>query len=309
MADTTVSKHYKDQFSEDLLHIFKQRGGKLRNTIKNRPLAAENGFFDYIGSSSVQELTTKGTTPDPVEIEKLRRQCDMRKYAADTTVDKFDMLLAHDYRMEFIKDLVNSHGINMDQKIVEKIKGTAYTGRSGETPVTLPSSQVIPKNLIEATGAGGGTNTNITYAKIRQSYKKFSNNFVVDGMDPDEMPVLLVTPNETHQLYIIAEGLGLENWTTATFMGQKVPVLYNHRIVEVNESVLPTKTGDSTTRELVAYVPRAVNFCIGQEIETNIEYQYGPRQWKIFTDVMFGISRVQEEGVHIIEVDTTLDTA
>ena len=94
-------------------------------------------------------------------------------------------------------ETVEAHGFGyarlVDRIILAAAVGTAYTGETGTTAVTLPGTQAIAVNFVES---GSTANSGLTIGKLRQAQYILDDNEV----DADDPRTLFVSPKQLQDL-------------------------------------------------------------------------------------------------------------
>lgn len=292
MSAPSIAQSYVDMFADDVRFAFQQRGSKLRSTVMVNPMAAENGYFEYIKPVEAVQRTGRAEELVPVNTEHERRRVSVKTFVLPDYIDQFDQaLIKPEMRSAYVSNIVYGLGRKWDKLVIDAAIGTAYSGRNGETPVTLPSDQQI------AVGT-----TNITLAKMREALAKLVGAEAL----PDDASAninLLYTANQLQALLKIAEDLKVDSLTTQSLANGKPNVVFmGMNLIRVNSALLP-KTGNNRT--LVAYVRDAIQYCEVKAPSVSVDWVPTHESWLVNGKMQGDAARVREDGVVTIVCDET----
>ncbi len=154
---TQVSTAFVQQFSASVFHVSQQEGSRLRGKCRIESQKGQAAFWDRIGKTTAEVKSGRHSDTPQVDTPHSRRMVTLTDYNhADLfdSADKIRMLL--DPTSEYLKSFGFAFGRAMDDVIIAAALGTAYTGVSGATPVSLPNSQKLA-----SVSAGAGSNLNV----------------------------------------------------------------------------------------------------------------------------------------------------
>lgn len=176
----TIDTAYINQFSDNLHMLLEQKGSKLRGVFPVEVANGEKHFFDRLGSFTASEVVGRLEITSLQDPSHSRRMADVRRYHASTYLDDIDKLkMLIDPASEYSIKLANAHGKKYDTVVIDAIKGTAATGKSGSGSEAFDTS-----NQQIAHGSAG-----LSVAKFNQALRILQEAEV--DIDSDEL-VLLV---------------------------------------------------------------------------------------------------------------------
>lgn len=192
---------------------------------------------------------------------------------------------------------VYSLGRKMDDIIIEAAFGTAYTGKTGATAVTLPTASAVAVNYVES---GTAANSNLTIGKLRRvryllDKSEAANEGEADlciAVDPSQIQSLLRTTEVTSSDYNTVKALVAGQ--IDTFMGFKF----------IKSNRLPVA---SSVRSTLAWEKQGLLLSVASETMVDV----GPRRDKrnsvqVYVCGSFGSVRMWEEKVIKVSCDETV---
>lgn len=276
---------------------FQQMGSRLRQYVRNESQAAEFEFYDRIGAVDAVEVTTRhGDTP-LISTPHDRRRVALRDFDWADLIDKKDKIrMLADPTSSYVTNAVMALGRAQDDVIIQAAFGTAYTGKTGSTSVTLPAASEIAVNYVES---GAAANSNLTIGKLRRArYLLDKSEATTEGqydlvavVDPSQIQSLLRTTEVTSSDYNTIKAL--VNGEIDTYMGFK--------FVKSNRLTVA-----SNIRETILFEREGLLLASGLEINVDV----GPRRDKrnsiqVYVCGSFGSSRMWEEKVLRCKCDET----
>ncbi len=291
-----VTENFKQKFKSNLELGLQQKSSKLRKSVQMDELAGEVGYFDRIGLATAREKTTRNTDIVYDNPEHIRRACKFRSFFWSTLVDSQDKLrLMLDPASEYSKNAVMALGRKMDTLIINAALGTAYSGKSGTTAISLPSSSVVAKNFVET---GFATDSNLTLGKLRKAVEMLNISEILDDgengtcvISANQLTALLRDTNVTSSDYNSVKAL--VNGEISTFLGLDF----------IRTQLLP-KTGDDRT--VLVYGKRSIKLGMAKDIVTKADViptkHYSTQVYAAFDA---DASRMFEDGVVSVLCDET----
>ena len=267
---------------------FQQKGSRLRDTVTMESQNVEFDFYDRIGPTEAVEVTTRhGDTP-LVETDHSRRRVATKDFDWGDLIDRKDRLrLLADPTSSYVQNAVMAIGRSLDGVIIDAATGSAWTGKTGSTEVTFPSSSQIAANYVET---GVAAASNLTIGKLRRARFLFdSNEAVNDGeelcciVSASQLQGLLRTTEVTSADYNTVKAL--VDGKIDTFMG------FNFKRTE-----LLNKTGNN--RSVLMYPKSGITVGMADDIETRVAERVDKRfSVQVYACGSFGAVRMWEEKV------------
>lgn len=298
MSAASISQSFKDQFSADTRFAYQQQGSKLKSRINVDPLAAENGYFEYIKPVVARQRTGRAEEITPVNTEHERRKCSQKVFEASDYADRFEQALTNvQLAQAYSKNIGMALGREVDGRIISGLLGAAYSGRDGSTSVPFDTTnQRIAVNYVES---GSATTSGLTLAKVRKTLQKLIGAEALPSDSPAAV-TFTYTSNQMLDLLRICEELKVDNLTTMALAGGNPSVVFHGmQFVRVDGSysgglILP-KSG--ANRSCVAFVRDAGSYCEVADIRTSIDWIPTRKSWLITGDFQADAARMRENGV------------
>lgn len=166
----TYPTTYVKQFASNVYHLSQQKESRLKPFVKFDSFVGEGKFYDRLGETEVYEKTGRYSDTKWVDVEWSRRRLNFRDYRWAHPVDQADKLrLIHNPESEVAMAARYAFGRKMDEIIIGAGLGTAYAGKEGTVPVTLPNSQKIGST-------DGSAFASLTVESLRLVRQKFWEN-------------------------------------------------------------------------------------------------------------------------------------
>ncbi|MBL8708643.1 MAG: hypothetical protein JNL25_05585 [Rhodospirillaceae bacterium] len=167
-----VQVAFNAMYSANIMLLVQQKGSRLKDAVRQEMVTGEIAYFDQIGAGSAIKRQSRHADTPLTETPHARRQVMLEDYEYSDLVDRLDQVKSlTDPTNAYAQAAAHALGRAMDDVIIAQANGLARTGKTGQTPVTLPGSQKI---------AAGGTG--LTLAKLLQAKE------ILDAAenDPDE---------------------------------------------------------------------------------------------------------------------------
>lgn len=284
-VDTALVNAYRSNIELGI----QQKGSRLRPYVRMESQKAEFEFYDRIGPTDAVEVQGRHSDTPLISTPHDRRRVGLRDFDWADMIDRMDKVrMLADPTSSYSQNAVYAFGRKTDDIIVEAAFGTAYTGKTGTTTVTFPTStQQIAVDYVES---GSTANSNLTIGKLRRArYILDSQEAAEDGEDlicvhhASQTQALLrqteVTSADYNQVKALVEG------KVDTFMGFK--------FVRMNR--LP-KSGNN--RSVLLFARGGLLAATGYDISVDV----GPRRDKrnsiqVYVSMNMGATRMWEEKV------------
>jgi len=294
-VDTALVQAYKANIELK----FQQMGSRLRPTVRNEQQAAEFDFYDRIGAVDAVEVTTRHADTPLISTPHDRRRVGLRDFDWADLIDKKDKIrMLADPTSAYVTNAVMAMGRAQDDVIIQAAFGTAYTGKTGSTAVTFPSTSEVAVDYVES---GAAAASNLTIGKLRRArYLLDKAEATTEGeydlyivLDPSQIQSLLRSTEVTSSDYNTVKAL--VQGEIDTFMGFKF--IKSNRLTKDSNNV----------RDCICYEREGLLLASGMEITVDV----GPRRDKrnsvqVYVCGSFGSTRMWEEKVLRIKCDEDL---
>ena len=164
MAGTAanIETSYINAFRAGFEQSFQQFDSVFMPYIKLERQASEFAYYDRIG---VADAMTKDTTrygDNPIsEIEHGRRRMDLQDYEIGKYIDEKDIIrVATDPTNPYTMTMTGSGFRQIDDIIIDRVFGDAFTGKSGQDTITFPST--VSAGKIKVGGNSKGHSNPVT---------------------------------------------------------------------------------------------------------------------------------------------------
>jgi hypothetical protein len=293
--DTALVQAYKSNIEIQ----FQQKGSKLRQYVRMETQNAEFEFYDRIGPTSAVEVVTRhGDTP-LISTPHDRRRVALRDFDWADLIDKKDKIrMLADPTSAYVQNAVYALGRSMDNVIIQAAFGTAYTGKTGSTSVTLPSASEIAVNYVES---GTAANSNLTIGKLRRARYLLDKNEAANKEDGASL-VAIVDPSQIQSLLRTTEVTNSDYNTIKALVAGEIDTYMGFKFVKHNGLTVA-----SSIRECIFFEQQGLLLAMGAEVMVDV----GPRRDKrnstqVYVCGSFGSTRMWEEKVLRVKCDETV---
>lgn len=291
-----IPTHFVQAYKANLTLLLQQKGSKLRPYVRVESQNAEFDFYDRIGSTEADEITTRHSDTPLKDTPHDRRRVGLRDFDWADLIDRQDKIrMLADPTSAYTQGALYAFGRKMDDVIIERATGTAYTGKTGSTAVTFPAGQQIAVNYVE-TGAPAASN--LTIGKLRRALEMFQAAHV----DDDEEKFIIVTSNQLHALLRTTEITSGDYNTVRALVEGKIDTFVGFKFVRCERLL---KSGNN--RSVLAWTRDAMLLALGQDVMVDV----GPRRDKrnsqqIYVCATWDAVRMEEPRVIEILCDETV---
>lgn len=276
---TEITTAFVNQYSANCKLIIQQLESQFRDKVNVESLTGEKAFFDYIGKVTPIQRTSRHGDTVYADTPHSRRMITAATYDVADLIDKPDEVRTLiDPANKYLQAFRAGFERLIDAKIIEAARGTAYTGANGTTAVALPSTQKV------AVGTTG-----MSIAKLSAALMIFNKNDVAKDAEKwcavghRQIADLLAEAKYGSADYNILRPL-VEGKLTR-YMG------FNF----IHTEQLPVA---SNVRYCLAWIKPAITLAINYDIMARVtEMPTKNYSVQVFMSMMFGASRMEEEGV------------
>lgn len=211
-----ITTAFENNYRSNIELLLQQRDARVAPFCRQETQQVEFDFYDRIGATDMEEVTTRhGDTP-LIETPHDRRAVTLRFFDWADLIDRKD-------KVQMLKDPTSSYVLNAvaaanrtkDRVVIESAFAAAQTGKTGTTSVTFPASQVVAVNYVES---GSAVNSGMTIGKLRNAKKKFMANEV----DKDEPLYIAQTAEQFEDLLQTTEVTSADYNTVRALVDGKV---------------------------------------------------------------------------------------
>ena len=183
-----ITTAFVEQYSANIQMLSQQMGSLLRDAVRNESVVGKDAYFDQIGKVTAILKTSRHSDTPQIDTPHSRRRVSLADYEFADLIDQQDKVrLLIDPTSSYAKAAAYAMGRAMDDVIIAAALGSANTGVSGGTPISLPAGNIVAAAL-------GGTGMNIE--------KLASAKNILDSgdVDPSIKRHIIVSPTEIQDL-------------------------------------------------------------------------------------------------------------
>lgn len=284
---TQITTAFVQQYSANVQMLAQQKGSKLRGLVRVENVTGKQAFFDQIGATAARRRTSRHSDTPRMDTPHARRRVAMEDFDWADLVDNEDKIRTLiDPTSSYAQSAAMAMGRAMDEVIIDAMRGTAYTGETGSTAVTLPAGSKV---------AVGGTGLTLT--------KLLSAKSIMDAADIDgEGRYIAVTSKQLTDLLNVTEVKSADYNTVKALVNGEVNTFLGFNFVRVDGTridgtkILPFVTGSD--RAVMAWQKDNVILAIGAEVGGKITERADKNYaMQVFYSGSFGAVRMQEAAV------------
>jgi hypothetical protein len=285
-----ITTAFVQQYSSNVQMLSQQMGSLLRGVVDVESVVGKNAFFDQVGKTTAVVRTSRHADTPQIDTPHARRRVSLADYEWADLIDNADKVrLLIDPTSSYAKAAAAAMGRAMDDVIIAALGGTAYTGETGSTSVTLPAGQK-PYSSSQSDG--------LTITKLLEAKR------LLDAADVDpSLPRFIVCGPKQ-----ISDLLGTTQITSSDFntvkalsQGQIDSFLGFKFIVSNRLKFDATNTDD---RLAYAFTSDAIKLAVGQDVLARIDERADKSySTQVYYAMSIGATRMEEEKVVEIACD------
>jgi Phage capsid protein len=268
---------FVQQYGSTIERLVQQKGSRFRAAVRVETQVGKNAFYDQIGAITATQVVARHQDTVITNTPHARRMVSLVDFDVADLIDTFDELrLKIDPTSTMMQNHVDALSRAQDDRIVAAFTGSAFTGETGTTEVTFPTTtQQI------ASGSTG-----MTIAKLRNARRLL----MAAEVDPDEELYCAISARQHDDL------LGLTQVTSTDFNTR--PTLVDGRVVRfmgfnfIHSERLLTS---GTDRRCPAWARTGMLLSVGKDIATSIDRRPDKRNAiQVYACISVGSTRMQE---------------
>lgn len=290
---TQITTAFVQQYSANVQMLVQQMGSNLRGAVRNEQVTGKQAFFDQIGATAARRRTSRHSDTPRMDTPHARRRVALEDFDWADLIDNEDKVRTLiDPTSSYARAAAAAMGRAIDEVIIDAVRGTAYTGESGSTTVTLPAGQQI---------AVGGTG--LTLAKLNTAKR------ILDSADvPAENRYLAHTSRQMEDLLNSTTITSADFNTVKALVQGQLNTFLGFNFIKVDglridgTKILPLD--GSSDRLCYAWQSDMVVLGAGQYPQARISERDDKNYaTQVFYSMMIGAARMQESGVVEITCD------
>ena len=279
-----ITTAFVQQYSSNVSMLSQQKGSLLRKAVEVESVVGKNAFFDQVGVATAQKRTTRHADTPQMDTPHQRRRVSLVDFEYADLIDNQDKIRTLiDPTSSYALAAAYALGRAQDDEIIAAVSGTAFSGETGSTSVTLPSAQKITES-----GTDG-----LTIAKLRSAKEIMDSG----NVDPSIPRWIVVGPKQITNL------LGTTEVTSSDF--NSVKALANGEVnsfLGFNFIVSNRLTIGSSKRLCLAWAQDGMKMALGQDIMTKIDERSDKGYaTQVYVCQSIGATRLEEEKIVTIQ--------
>lgn len=280
---TPIETGYIQTFGRNLTMLLQQRGSRLRNAVTEETIIGEIAYFDQIGPVEALERTGEFTDLEPTQSPLHRRRVTFaERYRAEYVGEMSKLRMIADPTSAYAENSLHALNRAIDQVIVDAAFGTAWTGKDGTMPITLPTDQILPP-------AGGG----LTIAKLIEAREKLD----AAENDPADQRAIVVSARQVSDLLRTTEATSADYSTVKALVAGQIDTFMGFRFLRYEGLPLI----GANTRRIFALVKSGIKLGIARDITTSADWIPAKRAWLLYAGIALGATRMQENKLVAID--------
>ena len=161
---STIPVAFVNSYRSNVTMLYQQKASVLRDVGRVEAPTGEAHFFERLAPHDMLQRTARHSEQDVQDADHTRRMVIMNEWYTNQYIDKEDKLrMLIDPQGPYTMNASAAAGRKIDSVVYSAIRGNAYSGHAGATPVALPSGQKIAHG-----GAG------LTKAKVLEAHRKLT---------------------------------------------------------------------------------------------------------------------------------------
>jgi hypothetical protein len=247
------------QYKSGIEILFQQKQSLFRPAVRVETVNGKYGFFDQIDSVTAKVKTTRHADIEVVDTPHKRRRVSMiDPYVADY-IDKEDLVRVLNNPMnEYAMNHVMALNRAIDEEMISKALGTAYTGETGATSTSYDSNMTVAVNVDD----DGSTATGLNVAKLRNAKRLLDENDV-----PLEDRFIAIAPHQLDELLSATEITSADYNTVKALVAGDLDTFLGFKFIMSN---LLSADG-SSYRECLYWHKSGLLLGMGSDIQVSID--------------------------------------
>lgn len=295
-VDSIVAR-YKRQFSDQVHVAAQQMQSRLRPFAPIKPMDANDFAYDGLGAVEAHEVTGRNSPTVFSDITHNRRKLKARRFAVALPIDPKDSLeVVVDPTKDYAGAVARALNRKYDRVVYDAMFADVLTGQEFATTVSFATDGGLTIDMTSG----------VTYEKLREAARKFTNNEV--GNEMEENFIMGITGDEEEDLF------GESELTSGDFSRQyavdkgRMVFASGFQIIKYGASVANPILGvTSGTRNCFAMTTKAQPaMCVGLAKDVEIRITERPDlnySRQVYADLIMGA--VRTEGVLVQKWQTT----
>lgn len=285
-----IYESFVTQYQRDIDILLRQEGSLLRQVADIETVTGERAFFEQMGNAPARLYTSRHQDSPMMEVPYERRAVFINTYDWGAQIDKADKIkMIIDPTSEYQRGCRAALSLVIDDLIINAAFGTAMSGKNGDIPVTLPSTQTIPVN--DHTFDSGSGNVPMTIGKMQSANTLFEENYV----SADEIKWMVISPKQKQRLMQTTQTQDINYNDVKALSRGDLKHFMGFNLITSNRLGSDPATGFD---RILCLSPGAIRLGMGEEITVKL----GERpdkcfNWYLYAALSLGAVRMQEAKV------------
>jgi len=177
-ADLIIPQHFTTQFDTNWRNLVGQQNERLRSkVVVETGCTGEAKTYNQVGDVSSEDVTgDRYKKVVAVDLPTAKRWLRPRQFQVPTFESRWDergLMPTIAPRGKHVLAHARAYGKDVDDRIINALKGTAYSGAEGTDANALPSTQKVAKDWVLT---GSATDSGLSVAKVIRSLEILGNN-------------------------------------------------------------------------------------------------------------------------------------
>lgn len=290
--DTALVKSYHS----NITLLSQQKGSRLASHVRRETQNSKEDFFDRIDATAATKVTGRHQDTPLISTPHDRRRVVLEDYDWADLIDKKDRIrMLADPTSPYTINAVNAMGRAKDQAIIDAAFATAYSGETGATSVTFPSSQDVAVSYTE--GGAPATDSNLTIGKLRRAASIIKSNEAVEEGEP---MIAVVAQSQIDSLLRTTEVTSSDYNTVKALVRGDVDTFMGFKFVRTQLLAIDA----NNVRSCIFYAMSGLLLSTGLEVTVDV----GPRRDKrnsvqVYVTMSIGSTRMEEKKVVRVKCD------
>ena len=289
-----ITTAFVQQYSSNVQMLSQQMGSYLRGAVDVESVVGKNAFFDQVGKTTAQLRTSRHADTPQLDTPHSRRRVSLADYEWADLIDNADKVrLLIDPTSSYAKAAAAAMGRAMDDVIIAALGGTAFSGETGSTSVTLPAGQK-PYSASQSNDAAGG----LSITKLLEAKKILD----LADVDPSIQRYFVCGPTQISNLLGTTQITSSDFNTVKALAQGQVDSFLGFKFIVSNRLVFDATNTDD--RLCYAFTQDAIKLAIGQDVLARIDERADKSySTQVYYAMSIGATRMEEEKVVQIACD------
>ena len=289
-----ITTAFVQQYSSNVQMLSQQMGSYLRGAVDVESVVGKNAFFDQVGKTTAQLRTSRHADTPQLDTPHSRRRVSLADYEWADLIDNADKVrLLIDPTSSYAKAAAAAMGRAMDDVIIAALGGTAFSGETGSTSVTLPAGQK-PYSASQGDTAAGG----LSITKLLEAKKILD----LADVDPSIQRYFVCGPTQISNLLGTTQITSSDFNTVKALAQGQVDSFLGFKFIVSNRLVFDATNTDD--RLCYAFTQDAIKLAVGQDVLARIDERADKSySTQVYYAMSIGATRMEEEKVVQIACD------